>query len=142
MRDIFGNTNGELTTSVLAADKVGPTFVSTDLPLKKANRMLVIAMNETISNGFTSGKTTENRAALKNAITIKTDDGEFVALGDKDSVKISKNQLSISFASALVKDKAYQVKLNADSLQDLTGNKSEEIVTETFAVDTSGPKLR
>ena len=142
MRDIFGNTNGELTTSVFAADKVGPTFVSTDLPLKKANRMLVIAMNETISNGFTSGKSTENRAALKNAMTIKTDDGEFVALDDKDSIKISKNQLMITFATALVKDKSYQVKLSAGALQDLTGNKIEEMITETFAVDTSGPKLR
>ena len=142
MKDIFGNTNGALTTSVISADKTGPTFVGTALPLKKANRMLVITLNETISNGFTAGKTTENRAALKNAITIKTDDGSFVALGAKDTVKISKNQLSITFASALVKDKAYQVKLNTGALQDLTGNKIEEIITETFAVDTSGPKLR
>ena len=142
MKDIFGNTNGELTTSVLAADKVGPTFVSTALPLKKANRMLVITMNEAVSNGFTSGKTTENRAALKNAITLKSDDGEFMALKAADRVKVSGKTLQITFATALVKDKNYQVKIATNALQDLTGNKGEEIITDTLVIDTTGPKMR
>jgi hypothetical protein len=142
MNDIFGNTNGELTTSILSADKVGPTFVSTNLPLKKANRTLAITLNESISNGFTSGKTAENKLALRAAITIKTNGGEFVALSFKDTVKISKNQLLINFATALVKDNIYQVKMNAEAIQDLTGNKSAEIITESFVVDTTGPKLR
>jgi hypothetical protein len=142
MKDIFGNINGELVTSVLSADQIGPTFVSTALPLKKANRTLEITLNETIINGFTSGKTAANKLALQGAITIKTDDGEFVALNAKDTVKISKNKLQINFAIALVKDRTYQVRINAEAIQDLTGNKCAEILTDTFVVDTTGPKLR
>ena len=142
MRDLFNNTNDALTTSVFTADQVGPTFVSSDLPIKKYNRVLVIAMNEEINNGFTAGKSFENRAALKAAITIKTGDGDFVALSERDSIKVSGNELQITFGTALAKDIEFQVKIAARALQDLTGNMNEEIVTETFIVDTSGPKLR
>jgi chitodextrinase len=142
MKDIFNNTNVELTTSTFAADKVGPTFVSTNLPLKKANRTLVITFNESINNGFIIGKTNENKAALKTAITIKKDDGVFVKLDSIDQVKVSGKTLQISFAMALVKDKEYQVMIAAAAIQDLTGNKSAQITTDTFIVDTTGPKLR
>jgi hypothetical protein len=43
---------------------------------------------------------------------------------------------------ALVKDKEYQVMIAAAAIQDLTGNKSAQITTDTFIVDTTGPKLR
>jgi hypothetical protein len=142
MKDIFNNLNSELTTSTLIADKVGPIFVKADLPLKKANRTLVISLNESVSNGFTSGKTSENKETLKLAVTIKTDTSEFVALKAADQVKLSGKTLQITFGAALVKDKDYQVKIDANALQDLTGNKNEEIVTDVIKVDTAGPKLR
>ncbi len=142
VKDIFGNTNSELTTSTIVADKFAPFFVKTDLPLKRANRTLVITLNETISNGFTSGKTAENKEALKAAVKIKTDSGEFVALKAIDQVRVSGKTMQITFAAPLVKDKQYQVKIAVNALQDLTGNKNEEIITDTFVVDTTGPKLR
>jgi hypothetical protein len=142
MKDIFGNANGELTTSTLVADKVGPTFLKTALPLKKANRTLEITLNESISNGFTSGKSADNKAALKAAVTIKTDDGDFVALKATDQVKVSGKKVLVTFATALVTNKTYQVKLATGAVQDMTGNKAAEIVTDTFVVDTTGPKLR
>jgi hypothetical protein len=142
MKDIFNNTNGDLTTSILTADQDAPVFVSTDLPLKKSNRTLVIEFNETISNAFTSGKTAENKADLKEAITIKIGEGEFVALGARDIVKVTNNQIQINFSIPLSKDINYQVKIAENAIQDMTGNKNKEIITETFIVDTTGPKLR
>jgi hypothetical protein len=57
-------------------------------------------------------------------------------------VKVSGNQVFVNFANVLVKEKQYKLKLAAGALQDLTGNKSSEIITEPFMVDTSGPQLR
>jgi hypothetical protein len=44
-------------------------------------------------------------------------------------VKVSGKTLQINFGAALVKDVEYQVKIAADALQDMTGNKNEEIIT-------------
>jgi chitodextrinase len=153
VRDLFLNTNGELTTSAIAADSVGPACKNTDaddasictsidLPSKKLNRQLIIHLNENILNGFSSGNNNADRTSLKAAITIKTDGGNFAALANADMVKIIRNQLQINFGAALAKDKTYQVKINADALKDLTGNKNAQIVTDVFAIDTAGPKLR
>jgi hypothetical protein len=153
VRDLFLNTNSELTTSAIAADSVGPACktadaddasicTSIDLPSKKLNRQLIINLNENITSGFSTGNSNADRTSLKSAITIKTDSGEFVALANADVVKLSKNQLQINFGTALVKDKTYKVKINADALKDLTGNKNTQLVTDVFAIDTAGPKLR
>jgi hypothetical protein len=142
LKDIFGTANGELTTSTFSADKNGPVFASSELPIKKMNRQLVITMNETIAIGIAVGKAAENKAAFKAAITISVDSGDYVALAATDSVKVSGNQVFVNFANVLVKEKEYKIKIATAALQDLTGNKSAEIITEAFMVDTSGPQLR
>jgi hypothetical protein len=142
LKDIFGNTNGKLTTSVFSADKTGPIFVNTELPIKKMNYQLVITMNETVAIGITTGKASENKIAFKSAIKISIDGGDYVALSATDSVKVNGNKILINFAKVLVKEKEYKVKIETGALQDLTGNKSGEIITEPFKVDTSGPQLR
>jgi hypothetical protein len=142
LKDIFGNLNGELITSTFSADKTGPIIERTELPIKKMNRQLVIAMNEKVAIGIAVGKANENKIAFKAAITISVDGGDYVALAATDSVKVSGNQVFINFANVLVKEKEYKIKITAGGLQDLTGNKSAEIITEPFMVDTSGPQLR
>jgi hypothetical protein len=142
LKDIFGNANEELITSTLIADQTGPTFQSTELPIKKVNRQLVITLNEKVSNGFTTGKPAENKIALKAALSISVNGGDYVALAGSDTIKISGNQILVNFANVLVKDQQYRIKIPAGALVDLTGNTCSEIVTDVFAVDTSGPALR
>ncbi len=153
LRDLFLNQSVELTTSATAADSTGPACKTLDaddssictsfgLPSKKFNRQLVITLNENIRSGFSTGNKTADTASLKAAITIKTDSGSFVALVGADQIKLTRNQLQINFGTALVKDKEYTIKIAADALSDLTGNKNSEIVTDVVEVDTAGPRLR
>jgi hypothetical protein len=147
LKDLFGNTNLDLTTSILVADEIGPIVTSVVLPPKKYNLQIVVQFNESISNALTVPKI-ELKAALKTAVTISSDaESEtptFVALKttDRVSVKDNKGQLIIDLSAKLVKDINYKVRINAETLRDLTGNKSLEIITQTFTVDVTGPELR
>jgi hypothetical protein len=146
MRDIFGNTNENLTTSLLVADEAAPVFTRVVLPPKKYNLQIVVSLNENVFNALTVEKALL-KSALKAAVTISTDgDSEsptFSPLKDKErvSIKSSKNQLVIDLTTKLVTGVTYRVKIDAGTLKDITGNTNAEIITEAFTVDLVGPEL-
>ncbi len=145
--DLVGNKNVNLITSAIVADETGPVFTSVTLPPKKANLQIIITMNEEIYNASTVDKS-QLKAALKAAVTISADAASetptFSALGatDRVSIKNKKRQILIDLSTKLLKDTNYKVKLNAEILKDLTGNKSLEIETPIFTIDVTGPELR
>ncbi len=149
LQDLFAIKNNTLTTSSIIADSVGPVCktpdeddadlcASTALPSKNLNARLTITLNEKV--------TAVDKKLVKNAVTLSTN-GTYAALGTSDKVTTSKNQIVVTFAKPLVATKdgvaqEYQVKVAAGAVKDFFGNQNLEIETVTFAVDTSGPKLR
>jgi hypothetical protein len=146
LKDIHGNINDILSTSLLIADEMGPQMKKVILPANKKNLQIVVNLNESIFNALEVEKALL-KSALKAAVSISTDaDLEtptFQALTERDRVNIksAKGQLVIDLSTKLVVGKTYMVKINAEALKDLTGNKSVEIITEKFTVDLIGPNL-
>jgi hypothetical protein len=150
VNDVFENQNELLETGKIIADEIGPRCkdmsvndcVSIALPQLQKNRQILITFNENIINGFVSGSRKENEALFKAAVTMKTDDGAYVPLQDKDKVRLLGNQLEIRLQTSLVQDKDYKIKIADNTLIDFFGNQSDEIITGVIEVDTTGPKLR
>jgi hypothetical protein len=152
---LYNNNNQSLVTSFITADTVPPSCkltgvdeienpicTSVSLPSKFLNKQFAMVFKERILNGSTTGTAAEKTAALKNAVQISVDGGAYGALATKDNIRLIKNTLQVNFSSARAVGKTYKIKISAEALQDLTGNKVGEIVSDVFQVDTGGPKLR
>jgi hypothetical protein len=82
--------------------------------------------------------------ALKAAVKVQKDEGDFVALAAEDTVAVTNDTLVITFANSLEVSggAAYAFKINEGALKDAAGNKNAAITTAKINVsDTTAPEV-
>jgi hypothetical protein len=112
--------------AVFAIDTTAPTLTSATLDEDK--KIVTLTFSESIENALA------DIATLKTKVTLATDCTTFSALAAGDKVDITNGKVVVTFTSAL-STATNKIKIAADSLKDVAGNKLAEVVTG--AIDAS-----
>ena len=137
LRDAFNNKSQEQISSPFSIDGEGPKVVSVKVNKKKNFITIRFNKNATIASEGINLKA--KQMAFKNAIQLKRTGGNYAALGTRDVVKLSGRVMTIKLASVLTTT-SNDLKIAANQLQDIGGNKSGELNMKVD-LDTTGPMI-
>ncbi|WNS81161.1 hypothetical protein RRU94_10125 [Domibacillus sp. DTU_2020_1001157_1_SI_ALB_TIR_016] len=133
LKDESGNLLDEpvVTKPIQARDIYAPEYL--DSTVSNSNKTVTLFFDENIES------TTRSSAALKSAIHLSSDGGEYTDLGDRDRVSIRNNALTVSFANAITGTN--ELKIDGGILSDKEENVIEESITaEIKAADIEAPE--
>jgi hypothetical protein len=116
------------------------TVTEAKVKLSKDNKKITMTFKENIVNAATANPAVALKAAFTIATNANAATPTYNALGSNDKILIFKNKMIVTFQNAL-ESQNIKVKLAENALRDIVGNKSVEIISDTFAADKSGPTI-
>lgn len=133
------DSNNKLLSPTLtsAAIDIAPYVVSTTL--SPDNKLVTVRYNENIRNGSTSVDKTVQASFLKENVTLSNQtSANFAALGNTDTVTISKNVLLIRFTAEL-EGAENRIQIDTDAIKDGNNNFALPFVSDLIAADEAEP---
>jgi hypothetical protein len=137
LRDAFKNKSQEQISSPFSVDGEGPKVVS--VKVNKNKNFITIRFNKKATIASEGINLKAKETAFKNAIQFKRTGGDYAALGSKNIVKVFGRVMTIRLASVLTTT-GNDLKIAANQLQDIGGNKSGELNMKVD-LDTTGPMI-
>jgi chitodextrinase len=137
-KDASGNKSTELTTSPFYINGAGP--VITNVTVSKNKKIVTLTFNKTPSIATAGANAAAKLVSFKNAVTLqRSGAATYSALDAKDKVAISGRTMIVTLSTALAASNN-NLKIAANSLQDVGSNKTGEL-NPKVDLDTTGPTI-
>lgn len=138
LKDASGNKSTELTSSPFYINGAGPTI--TNVTISKNRKNITLTFNKTPSIATAGANAAAKLVSFKNTVTLQRSGATgYSTLDAKDKIAISGRTMVVTLNMALVASNN-NLKIAANSLQDVGGNKSGEL-NPRVDLDTTGPTI-